>query len=180
MARWKLACPHYINTVKAAKWRYSHQDRASGELVEKEFIVPRLLDPADPKCWTNRSTLGTPVAQGGNIEDAEGEIIVCHAGKGLRGDIEIVGDPTPDMVPQDEEAQAISDSFQTLWSYKPDNPDVNYSQAVVDRHSTPSSAIEIPGLVDLAQAIAAQSALLSQIIESGAHKPGGSGFHLKG
>ena len=48
MARWKLATSHYLNTVKPVKWRYQETDRSSGENLEKEFIVPRLLDIADP------------------------------------------------------------------------------------------------------------------------------------
>lgn len=163
MARWKLSCPHYLYTVKSAKWRYSHTDRATGDLVEKEFIVPRLLDPRDPKCWTNKFG-GIPVSRGGNDSEADGEVVVCFQGKGEPGDIEIVGDPTPDMIPLDEEAQEISDSFQDHWAYKPDNAEVNFSQAIVDRSNQMVEAIEsasrapiqVEGLSDLVNLIAAQ------------------------
>jgi hypothetical protein len=161
MARWKLACPHYINTVRPAKWRYSHTDRASGDLVEKEFIVPRLLDPADPKCWTNRNQVGVPVSAGGNMDDAEGEVIVFK-GKGLPGEIEIFGDPTPDMIPQDEEAQEISDSFQSLWAYKPERAEQNYSQAVVDRADVTPQPIMIPGMDQLVGALASLTQLMAE------------------
>lgn len=168
MARWKLSCSHYLNTVKPAKWRYSHADRATGELIEQEFIVPRMLDVRDPKCWTNRFSAGTPVSRGGNNMDAEGEIIVCHQGKGEPSDIEFIGNPTPDMVPQDEEAQAISDSFQAHWAYKPDVPEVQFSQAIVDRSAaavTPAP-VQVEGLAELVAMMAEGQAQTRELIAS--------------
>jgi len=46
-----------------------------------------------------------------------GEIVVCHAGKGQRQDIIFVGNPTPDMEPYDEEAEAISASLRQSWEH---------------------------------------------------------------
>lgn len=174
MARWKLACSHYLNTVKPAKWRYSHTDRVSGDLVEKEFIVPRLLDVQDPKCWTNRLSVGVPVSRGGSDADADGEIIVCLPGKGLLGDVEFIGEPTPDMIPQDEEAQEISDSFQDRWAYKPDVPEQTYSQAIVDRSAQAVEAMEqaarapvqVEGLTDLVAMMGQQMAQTQALIEA--------------
>lgn len=171
MARWKLACAHYLNTVKPAKWRYSHQDRATGENIEKEFIVPRMLDPNDPKCWTNKFGVGIPVSRGGSDADAEGEVIVCLPGKGLPGDIEFLGDPGPDMIPQDEEADQISATFQDRWAYKADIPEITYSQAVVDRAQVQSAEpVKVEGLAELVQMLAAQQAQTQAMLEALAHK----------
>jgi hypothetical protein len=164
MARWKLACNHYLHTVKPAKWRYQHTDRASGENIEKEFIVPRFLDINDPKCWTTRYG-GIPVSRGGSDNTTEGEVIVCR-GKGEPGDIEFIGDPTPDMLPQDEEAEAISASFQDRWAYKPEPMDPGYSQAIVDKVDHTEKPVVIPGLAELVAMIAEQTKQNQEIIKS--------------
>lgn len=172
MARWKLACSHYLMTVRPAKWRYSHTDRTTGELVEKEFLVPRMLDINDPKCWTNRS--GNPVSRGGNDMDAEGEVVVCIEGKGERGDIAFLGDPTPDMIPLDEEAQKISDSFQERWAYKPDQPEQSFSQAMVNKADFTPAPVEIAGIQDLVGAmtmmIQQNQAIIQSLAESKFHR----------
>jgi len=169
MARWKLMTSHYLNTVRQAKWRYSAIDQANGELLEKEFNVPRMLDVDDPKCWTNRAEVGNPVSSGGNMTNADGEVVVCWQGKGLKTDIEFIGDPTPDMVPLDEEAQEVSDSFESHWAYKPDQPEMSYSQLVVDRSDKISSApqpVEVKGLDGLIAAMEIQSRLISDLINA--------------
>lgn len=160
MARWKLATSHYLNTVKPAKWRYAHTDRSTGEAIEKEFIVPRFLDINDPKCWTTRFG-GVPISRGGGDAGAEGEVVVCREGKGIPGDIEFIGDPTPDMIPYDEEAEAISATFQERWAYKPDHPELTFSHAIVDKAglapvAAPAQTIEIPGLGELVALLASQ------------------------
>ena len=167
MARWKLATSHYLNTVKPAKWRYTHQDRATGENIEKEFIVPRMLDTNDPKCWTNRYT---PIAQGYTDLTAEGEIVVCAPSKGQPGDIEFLGNPTPDMIPLDEEAEVISASFQDHWAYKPEAIPTNMSQAVVDRANFEPASVEIKGLDILLGSIASLIETNTKALEAVSHR----------
>ncbi|MBU6430690.1 MAG: hypothetical protein KGR26_16850 [Cyanobacteria bacterium REEB65] len=166
MARWKLMTSHYLNTVRPAIWRY--REVSGGEARESEYIVPRMLDINDPKCWTNRAEVGLPVNRGGNMSDAEGEVIVCQPGKGLPGDIEFIGDPTPDMLPQDEEATEISAGFQALWAYKPDGVEIPYSQSIVDRHGEAErpATVQIDGMSELVQALEAQSRMMSAIVEN--------------
>ena len=72
MARWKLMTPHYLN-VEGESWEYTENDRQTGRPKRVQFPVPRLLDIRDPSCWTNRW---------GNKDNEDGEIIVCHSGKG--------------------------------------------------------------------------------------------------
>ena len=144
MARWKLINSHYLN-VPGEKWEYKELDRNTGRERRIQIDVPRLLDPNDPGCWTNRW---------GNKDNADGEIVVCHAGKGDSHDIIFIGDPTPDMIPVDDEAKEISNSFAEHWRYKPDNADISFSQSLVDKFQIEMEAVaakpvEIPGMADL-------------------------------
>ena len=148
MARWKLACPHYIN-VPGTEWEYN--ETKNGKVARKRFTVPRFLDTAEPSDWTNKW---------GSRDDEEGEIVVCHEGKGAAGDIPFLGDPTPDMIPIDDEAKAISKSFETRWSYRPETAEVDFSQSLVDRFEEAMSDIqakpaEVPGMADLVANLAA-------------------------
>ena len=124
MARWKLANAHYINTP-GTEWEYQETDRKTGRPIRKKFLVPQLLDPNDPTCWTNRW---------GSADNADGEIIVCHEGKGNDNDQVFMGDPSPDMIPLDDEAKAISASFEKVWKHRPSEAEPNsFSQSLVDR-----------------------------------------------
>jgi len=151
MARWKLMNAHYLNTVDPVKWEYTEVDRTSGRPIRKQFTVPRLLDPKDPQDWTTRW---------GNKDNAEGEIIVCQPGKGEAHDIGFLGDPTPDMVPVDDEAKEISASFADHWRYKPDGESGGYSQSLVDKFQSEMAeteakpaTVQVEGLADLVAAI---------------------------
>jgi len=99
MARWRLTQAHYLN-VPGTEWEYKETDRTSGRQGRKVFQVPLFLNPADP-ADCNR----------------DGEINVCHADKGKPGDIVFVGEPTPDMEPLDEEAEAISKACEPKWQH---------------------------------------------------------------
>jgi hypothetical protein len=170
MARWKLACPHYINT-NGTEWEYN--ETKNGKVVRKRFPVPRFLNTADPGDWTTKW---------GSKDDEDGEIIVCHDGKGEKSDIVFFGDPTPDMIPQDDEARAISKTFETRWSYKPESAEVNFSQSLVDKFedalaATQSKAAEIPGMSDLVGALTSLTQLMAQ--QQLGQTPR-AGLHLKG
>ena len=152
MARWKLACNHYIRTVKPTKWRYTETDQSTGETIEKEYDVPRLLDIKDPKCWSKR--------WGPDAHFMEGEVIVCQPGKGQPGDWEFLGDPTPDMIPLDEEAEAISATYTDRWAYKPEVMDPSaHSQSLVDRADFTPAPVEVAGMTDL---VAAMTQMINQ------------------
>lgn len=97
MARWKLTEKHYLN-VPGTKWEHIQIDRRTGKQVRKTFNVPLFLDPeADDDCNYN--------------DGFDKQIIVCHEGKGQDRDIVFVGDPTPGMLPIDDEAKAITSKF---------------------------------------------------------------------
>jgi len=162
MARWKLMADHYLN-CHDTKWEYKEINQATGRERRKEVDVPRFLSIADPADWTN---------SWGNRDNAQGEIVVCHEGKGEAKDITFWGDPTPDMSPVDDEARAISASFADKWQYRPDGAEVSYSQSMIDKFETEMRSIkekpatvEVAGLSDLVAAMAALTAQNAEIIK---------------
>ena len=155
MARWKLACPHYINTP-GIEWEYN--ETRNGKVNRKRFAVPRFLNTADPGDWTNKW---------GSKDDEDGEIVVCFEGKGEGKDIVFIGDPTPDMIPVDDEARALSKTFETRWAYKPETAEVDFSQSLVNRFEVAMGEIqskpaEVPGMSDLVTALSALTQLMAQ------------------
>lgn len=175
MARWKLACPHYINTP-GIEWEYN--ETKNGKVNRKRFAVPRFLNTADPGDWTKKW---------GSKDDEDGEIIVCYAGQGDPSDVVFTGDPTPDMIPIDDDAKALSKTFETRWSYKPETAEVDFSQSLVNRFEVAMADAqakpqEIPGMSDLVGALTSLTALMAQqqlaLAASEATKH--AGIHLKG
>lgn len=159
--RWKLMTSHYLNT-KDTEWEYKETNRSTGREVRKKLAVPRFLDINDPGDWTSKLGSDGGVSRGGQGPDGQGEIIVCHEGKGASHDIPFYntdggpGTPTPDMVPVDDEAKALSASFEEHWRYKPDSAEISYSQSMINSLEVQKADLEakpqeivIPGLADL-------------------------------
>ena len=169
MARWKLMTSHYLNLVIPAEWEFSAVQ--GGKSVRRRFPVPTYLDIRDPGQWTTSFSNGKPTAFGGNNDDAEGEIIVCHKGRGEPSDIAFVGDPTPDMMPIDDEAKAISDSFEAHWSYKPDTAEMSFSQSLVDtlesvlsKTPEPAKTATDPALLEVLASLAKGQAAIAEAL----------------
>ncbi len=156
MARWRLTAPHYIN-VPGTEWEYKEVDRSSGKQKRVVFPVPLHLDPDQPGDWNHV------------IGRDQGEIIVCHAGKGQPGDIEFTtkdlktpGDPTPDMVPLDEEAKLLTAAMAPKWNRPYEQVEGNsYAEGILDdltkqivdlRSSAPAAPIK--GMEELLAAMA--------------------------
>jgi len=95
--RWKLTEAHYLN-VPGTKWEFTIQNRVTGKPQRKTFDVPLYLDPEVDSDWNVR-------------EGFDGYIAVCHEGKGNPNDITFLGDPTPGMLPLDDEARALTAKF---------------------------------------------------------------------
>lgn len=172
MARWKLMTSHYLNVVDSTKWEYKEVDRATGREKRKQLTVPRFLDVNDPADWTNRFG-DNGISKGGNGPDGAGDVVVCHPGKGEPRDIEFVGDPTPDMSPLDEEASAISASFEEHWRYKPESADISYSQSMLENFNSQQAEVlaaptkvEVEGLGDMVAAMAALAAQNAELIKA--------------
>lgn len=114
MARWRLINAHYLN-VPGTEWEYKEQDRTTGKQARKVFAVPTFLNPQD-----------------GADCNYPGEIVVCHEGKGQLKDITFIGEPTPEMEPMDEEAEAISKSCSHKWVHPIESlPGQGYSQSLL-------------------------------------------------
>jgi hypothetical protein len=163
MARWKLMIAHYLDT-RDTQWEYKEVSQATGREVRKQITVPRYLDINDPGDWTNKW---------GNRDTAQGEIIVCYEGKGEKGDITFYGDPTPDMVPQDDEARAISGTFASKWEYRPETAEVTYSQSLIDKFEhemrdikEKPATVEVAGLGELVAAMAALTMQNGEIMKT--------------
>jgi hypothetical protein len=114
--RWSLRNAHYLKVIELpdgtkVEWEHRETSRESGRTVRKLFQVPILLDPRDP------ADCNYP-----------GEVIVANAVDGthnLRNDIIFIGEPTPEMEPMNEEAQAISDSLRSKWEHPIDTLPTN-------------------------------------------------------
>jgi len=100
MARWKLTEPHYLS-VPSERWEHTTTDSRTGKPVRKMYRVPKHLDPRLEDDWNYRP----------ENNNMDGEIIVCWEGKGLPRDIIFEGNPTPGMLPLDDEAKEISGKF---------------------------------------------------------------------
>lgn len=109
MARWSLRNPHYLN-VPGNEWLHEETDRETGRRNRKMYTVPQLLDPNNPQDQNYREL---------------GQVVVCHEGKGQPRDITFVGDPTPDMEPLDDEAEAINESHRMRWEHPIDTLPAN-------------------------------------------------------
>lgn len=168
MARWKLMTPHHLNLVDPTEWEYSEASR-DGKTKRLKLKVPRYLDPRDPSDWNN---------VWGPTGATEGEVIVALPGKGHPRDYEFLGDPTPDMIPIDDEAREVSASFEHRWAYKPENNDTSYSQSMIDKFQIEMAAksaapteVTIPGLEGLVGAIAKQTEFFSTLIANQSQTP---------
>jgi len=111
MARWLLVQSHYLRSPDVF-WEQTEVDRISGRQKKRKYPVPIHLDPHCAADWNNKpGSSSANIARGGNSFD-EGFITVCHQGHGEPHDYVFIGDPTPDMEPIDDEAKAISATFQ--------------------------------------------------------------------
>src|SRR5882724_4695998 len=159
--RWKLAVAHYLHTVDKNQWEYTEVDRKTGRPKRHLFTVPRYLNPLEESDQNSINDL-----------TGDGEIIVCWEGQGHPKDIEFLGNPTPDMIPLDDEAKAKSAEFEAAWSYHPgDIPEAEggYAASLVEKLSDMRVAVdvkpvEIPGMTELIAAISAQSAMIGQLV----------------
>lgn len=121
MARWRLTDKHYLSTLSdgkpGAEWMYEETSPTTAKKARKLFPVPQFLDPEDVTC-----------------HNYLGDIIVCHEGKGQSRDIVMVGPPTPDMEPLDDEAQAITDKARPTWIHPIESlpGQQGYSQSMLD------------------------------------------------
>ena len=154
MARWRLAAAHYLN-VAGITWEYSEVDRTTGRPKKKVFAVPLLLNPENPQDWNH------VYSKDGFGKPDTGEIVVAQGDHEPR-DIVFEGDPTPDMVPLDDAAKAISAKHAHKWKYADESLEGTYADAMIKdlseemadiRAKTTSAPIE--GMTELLTAMTA-------------------------
>ena len=120
MARWRLTAPHYLQT-EGNQYEHKEIDAETGVQARVMMEVPILLDPNVP------ANSHRPPNQGRDY-------IVCHKGKGERRDIVLIGDPTPDMEPLDDEAKGISEALAPGWKHPIDSiGNEDYGNVVMSR-----------------------------------------------
>ena len=108
--RWRLMTSHYLN-VPGTEWEHNESDRTTGKAVRKLYPVGLLLDPRNPQDC-NR----------------DGDCVVTHDIEGtrlVRTDFIFLGEPTPDMEPMNDEAEAISASLKDKWAHPIDTLPAN-------------------------------------------------------
>lgn len=167
MARWRLSTSHYLN-VENNEWEYNETDRSSGKQIRTRLKVPLQLDIDDPSCWnvTFRNPRGEIFA---------GEIIVAHrTGEEHKDDIIFVGDPTPDMIPIDDEATALSKTFLKRWGAAP-NEDISFGQRMIEasqeemaKLKSQENVVKVEGMAEIMKAmtemLAQNQALMAQLV----------------
>jgi hypothetical protein len=167
MARWKLITSHYL-AVENNYWEYVEIDRSSGKQLRKRLDVPLQLDIDDPTCWnvTYRNQRGEVIA---------GEVVVARrTGAEHADDIIFVGEPTPDMLPLDDEAKVITKSFEKKWKAAPDE-ERPYGQLLVEQHQTEmakvqaeANVVKIEGMAEIiktmTEMLGQNQALMNQIV----------------
>lgn len=157
MARWRLVAPHYLN-VPGIEWEYKEVDRTTGRPKRATFAVPLLLDPSQPSDWNYQHGRD------------EGEIIVCLEGRGQPRDIIFEGDPTPDMVPLDDEAQELSAAFATKWKHPIESLEGSYADKLLDGLQSELAKVQAatnrPAQVEgMAELLAAMTSVMKQNAE---------------
>lgn len=104
--RWRLMSAHYLKVEELPdgtriEWEHKETNRTNGRTIRRLYSVPMLLEPKDPA-----------------DHNYPGEIIVAHRVDGASNvsqDIIFHGEPTQEMEPLNEAAQAISDSLRQKW-----------------------------------------------------------------
>lgn len=101
MARWKLTEPHYL-TVPGTYWEQVLTDRLTQRPVRKQYPVPLHVDPRLSDDW-NYKDPDNPM---------DGWVIVTNKkDPAFPKDILIDQEPTPGMLPLDDEAKEISAKY---------------------------------------------------------------------
>jgi hypothetical protein len=153
MARWKLMTNHYLNVEEKVLWEQVEIDRSTGKQRRKQYVVPRFLDINDPGDWTSK--LGAD----------NGEIIVHDGGTHQPGDLRFYGEPTPDMAPQDKEAEAISQRFAKQWRTSADRmiSGKTYQDELLEgMHDEMQSLRNKGGQADMSEVLKAMTEMMKQ------------------
>lgn len=175
MARWKLTADHYLN-VPGTQWEYEETSRESGKKKRETVPVPLLIELKDPQFQQN----------------VDGDVIVCWEGKGERegrykGDIVFLGDPTPDMEPLDDEAEARTNELRPRWEHPIDTLPANggmtpqeqvFMEMIIKAMSgavaqAPNTGVSSEAFAELQKVVAEQAALIASLTKTDDAAPTG-------
>ena len=164
--RWQIITPHYLH-VDGTEWEYTETDRSNGRLIRKKFSVPRYINPLDPADWTERQ--GKDEGQTYLTNDPRTD----HA-----NDIVFHGEPTPDMIPVNDEAKAISAELaKTKWKHPIESLPGTFSQSLLDdmqrqmaeiQSQTTKPSTQVEGMQELLGAIAGMMKQNQEILQAAA------------
>lgn len=128
---WRLRNSHYLN-VPGTEWEHTETSRETGKRNRKMFAVPALLNPNDPSdCDRNGDCLVYRLDEGSEVPRAAR----------FGGHHQFLGDPTPDMEPMNEEAEAISATFADRWKHPIDSLAPDFSQSLLSTFEAQLSAV---------------------------------------
>lgn len=137
--RWELSEDHYLH-VEDCEWERTETNDQTGRVARQRLKVPE---------WLASGTT------------------VCHKGQGERRDKVFFGDPTPAMVPLDDEARELSASFEERWAYKPEGAEVPASQSMFGKMADAmTKPVEVEGLKDLVSTLAATQKTNQELVDS--------------
>lgn len=178
MARWKITEAHYLN-VEGTKWEYSEVDRKTGRPKRTQFNVPLYINP---KYEDDLKAFGQ-----GDPDPEFCDIIVSDGHNAQPKDIIFTGPPTPDMIPLDDKAKAISEKMRAKWN-APEVEGLSFSQRMelgfinqmAELREQVKQVPQAEGLKDLMETMAAMmkqqteilAALASQRAEPSTSAPG--------
>jgi hypothetical protein len=142
MARWRLTASHYLNLKPGIEWQQVETDRDTGVQARTTYMVPKLLDLNDPRCYN-----------GGR------DIVVCDGTNPQRGDHIFIGNPTPDMEPMDDEAEKITASFRSNWVHPIESLPANgdYSAGLISEFTKQIDTLVRLGRAEPANPVSAES-----------------------
>lgn len=159
MARWRLAAPHYLN-VPGSEWEYKETDRTTGRPKRTLFPVPQLLNPEVPQDWNyvyGKDSFGQPDT---------GEIIVSNIGdSNFPKDILFTSDPTPDMVPLDDDAKAISTRISSKYKHPIESLSGTYADEMLKDLGNQMDAVRAKAaepMQGMTELLTAMSAMMQQ------------------
>lgn len=105
--RWKLTEAHYLK-VAGTFWEHNQVDRKTGKPIRKQYPVPLFLDPMSLDDMITHGQMD-PNLPSNQPEDWM--LVVAQGESSFTKDVIFEGEPTPGMLPLNDEARAISEKY---------------------------------------------------------------------
>ena len=165
MARWRLTEPHYLN-VDGTKWEYSEVDRITGRPKRVQFPVPQYLNPNyedDLKSFGQGqgdvSTWDIIVSDGNNPGPKD---VIFKEKDGSPGQ------PTPGMLPLDDDAREITARYSKVWDAPSEGPSFTQrlEESLINQMTELRDSVkQAPQVEGLAELMATMTSMMKQQTE---------------